>query len=288
MKQGNLFCSQNKYPSSSSMREQVNTTLTNLIRYLDDPALKRTDVIRWGSPVPSFGDISRSKIATLGINPSNREFVDDYGNELRGTYRRFHSLESLGLSCWADVEDKHLDMITDSCQEYFWRNPYDKWFRKLDVVISGTMSSFYNSSPTACHLDLVPYATLCKWNELSKSQHLSLLSIAGDTLGQLLRNSPVRLLILNGKSVVNMFQNVTDVNLEETTMKDWMLPRRKQSGVVGIAYKGVVNKVLGVELQQSIVVLGFNHNLQSSFGVSKKVIASIQHWISHIADEVNL
>src|SRR5712664_1885399 len=172
----------------------MNTVLSGLVKRLDGATLSGTDVIPWGCPIPSFGDLSTSRIATLGLNPSNREFVDDSGYELDGPSRRFHTLSSLGLASWSDVTPHHLQLIVDSCRAYFLRNPYDGWFKKLDHVISGTKVSFYRTSAQACHLDLIPYATARKWAGLTSHQRSSLLALAGDTLGLLLRTSPVRLL----------------------------------------------------------------------------------------------
>ena len=67
----------------------MDTTLSNLLERLAAPGMSSTNVIRWSSPVPSFGDLSRSRVATLGLNPSNREFVDPDGQELSGAERRF-------------------------------------------------------------------------------------------------------------------------------------------------------------------------------------------------------
>ena len=81
---------------------RIHAALATLIDRLDGPAVSKTDVIRWGCPVPSFGDLSSARIATVGLNPSNREFVDGLGNELEGPSRRFHTLKSLGIASWAD------------------------------------------------------------------------------------------------------------------------------------------------------------------------------------------
>lgn len=288
MTQGELFNIQVTYSDDFQISETINATLTTLIERLNDPLLSETNVIKWGCPVPSFGNISHSKVATLGLNPSNREFVDDFGNELDGSYRRFHTLKSLGLDCWSRTEDHHLKLILDSCRAYFSRNPYDRWFKRLDQLISGTNASYYNSSQAACHLDLIPYATSCKWMDLSQQQRSSLLEISGDTLAVLLRDSPVRLLILNGKSVVDQFQCLTNICLQKETMDSWMLPRRSRPGVKGIAYKGLVSEFSGIKLEREILVLGFNHNIQSSFGVTKQVTNAIQRWIGNVANEVNL
>lgn len=264
----------------------MHATLSNLIDRLDKLALSETNVIPWGSPVPSFGDLARSKIATLGLNPSNREFVDVEGNELDGKSRRFHTLKSLDLTRWSDANAGHIRLIMDSCRRYFYRNPYDAWFKTLDHLISGTKASYYNASARACHLDLIPYATECKWTKLTRHQRLSLLAVAGDTLGLLLRDSPVRILILNGNSVVEQFQNIAGIRLEKQEMLDWSLPRRSRPDVMGFAYNGAVRNLAGVKLKREVVVLGFNHNIQSSFGVTTKVKSAIRRWITQIAGEV--
>ena len=261
------------------------TTLTTLIDRLDSSAISGTNVIRWGCPVPSFGDLSSSHVATLGLNPSNREFMDKFGNELQGASRRFHTLHSLGLTSWSDVDARHLRSILESCRAYFLGNPYDRWFKRLDQVISGTQASYYNTSFGACHLDLIPYATAQKWTELTTDQRLSLLAVAGDTLGLLLRDSPVRILILNGRAVVDQFQDIAGIRLERHEMPEWSLPRHSGADVTGVAYRGIVESLSGIELTQELLVLGFNHNLQSSFGVTTEVLDAIRGWIAQAVRE---
>jgi hypothetical protein len=263
----------------------MHTTLTTLINRLESPALSGTEVIRWGCPVPSFGDLSTARVATLGLNPSNREFVDMAGRELRGAHRRFHTLRSLGLSSWVDVNAGHLRMIMDSCSTYFRRNPYDTWFRRLDQLISGTKASYYDVSFGACHLDLIPYATQRKWTELSTRQRSVLLAVAADTLGVLLRDSPVQILILNGRSVVEGFQDLAGISLVRRKMSSWSLRRRSKS-VAGFAYTGVMNSIAGIGLGHKLVVVGFNHNLQSSFGVTTELMRAIRDWVARIASQV--
>jgi len=257
--------------------------LSDLVKRLDDSALTRIGVIPWSAPVPCFGNLPSSQIATLGLNPSNREFVDGVGHELDGPHRRFHTLKSLGLARWSEVTTRHLRLILEACRAYFLRNPYDAWFKTLDQVISGTKASYYEPSTTACHLDLIPYATARKWTELTSRERSSLLALAGDTLGLLLRDSPVRVLILNGSSVAQHLQQIAGIRLDRQRMIDWSLPRRKQSHVVGFAYRGTVRHLAGVTLRREVMVLGFNHNIQSSFGVTTQVRAAIRRWIARVA-----
>lgn len=161
---------------------------------MEDANNASSNVIHWGSPVPFFGDLKTSKIATLGINPSNREFVDNDGNELDGEQRRFHTLKSLGINKWSDIKKHHINLISDSYRKYFYKNPYDRWFRELDDILLGVGASYYCDAVSACHLDLVPYATENKWSGLTNKQRRNLMDLSKDNLGQLLKNSPVRLL----------------------------------------------------------------------------------------------
>lgn len=199
--------------------------------------------------------------------------------ELRGAERRFHTLQSLALDSWLEADARHLSMILDSCRTYFQTNPYDRWFRKLDEVVAGANASFYDESASACHLDLVPYATAEKWTGLRSRERDTLLSITGDTLGQLLRDSQIRVLILNGMSVVRGFEQLAGVQLSSEEVPAWTLPRRRGSGVRGIAFAGRVDRIASTRLNHRLLVLGYNHNLQSSFGVTSRVVHEIRAWI---------
>ena len=260
--------------------------ISMLLDRLGGQALGATGVIPWSCPVPSFGDMMESKVATLGLNPSNREFVDTNGNELDGTSRRFHTLQSLGLERWSDANAQHIRLIEDSCRNYFAKNPYDGWFRGLDNIISGASTSYYGDTAKACHLDLIPYATASKWTELTSRQRSLLLELAGDTLGHLLRDSPIQVLILNGKTVIENLQKVSGTVFHKEAIPTWTLPRQSGDGVPGFAHTGTIRKLAGVKLRHEIHILGYNHNIQSSFGVTNKVKAAIRGWVADKANEV--
>ena len=258
-------------------------TLDHLVRKLDSLAEAQSRVIPWSSPIPAFGNPPRSVVATLGLNPSNKEFVGDDGTELEGHTRRFQTLKSLGLSRWIDAEERHVEQIGESCLTYFERNPYDRWFGKLDRLIAETRVSYYGAKAGACHLDLIPFATSCKWTELNARQRNRLLAAAGNTLGCVLRDSPIKVLILNGRGVVEGFKAVSGARLVAQRMTPWDLGRAGRPSVPGLAYSGVVSEVAGVGLGRPLMVLGFNHNLQSSFGVSREVADRMRAWIGESA-----
>jgi hypothetical protein len=259
--------------------------ISTLVQRLEDPALVDAGVIPWSSPVVSFGDIATAQVATLGLNPSNREFVDGAGNELDGLSRRFHTLGSLGLNTWRDAQPQHLDLIAESCRCYFATNPYDTWFKRLDNLLADLNVSYYSTLFSACHLDLVPFATGEKWTALTRGQRNKLLDGTRDVLGDLLRDSKIQVLILNGNSVVEHFERVASIEFERRTIREWTLPREEGTGVKGIAYSGVVRSVSGTPLHREVRVLGYNHNIQSSFGVTTRVMAAIRRWIAAAARE---
>jgi hypothetical protein len=264
----------------------MHTALSSLLERLDNKALAKAKVIPWSSPIPSFGDLSCSKVATLGLNPSNREFVDLSGKELDGAFRRFHTLKSLGLRKWSDATSSHHKLILESCASYFHQNPYDGWFKGLDKIISGTNASYYDTSTKACHLDLIPYATACKWTELTSEQRVFLLNFAADTLGLLLRDSPVRLLVLNGQTVIDNLQKIAGTAFTHDHIATWTLPRKSGVGVKGVSYRGTIKEIAGVQLNRKIHILGYNHNIQSSFGVTTQVKTAIRNWVSTSAKEI--
>jgi hypothetical protein len=264
----------------------MNGLLSTLISLLGEESLADANVIPWSCPVPAFGDPSRATVASLGLNPSNREFVDGSGRELDGANRRFHTLSSLRLPRWSDATARHLKLIMHSCSAYFTINPYNRWFGRLDYLLSGIGASYYGTSEMACHLDLIPFATTCKWTDLTSRQRSSLFALTGDSLGILIRDSPIRVVVLNGVSVVEQFQTLAGLRLEKKAMSDWSLPRRSRRAVLGYSYRGVVRQLAGVDLKREILTLGFNHNLQSSFGVTIQVASAIRQWVAQASSKV--
>jgi hypothetical protein len=177
-----------------------------------------------------------------------------------------------------------LQLILLSCSGYFRNNPYDRWFKKLDQIVSGTSASFYADLYPACHLDLIPYATSVKWMDLDQKERTALLDATADGLGLLLRDSPVRVVILNGKTVVEQFQYVAAAVLDKKEMPDWSLPRESGRDVAGFAYVGKISQLADVQLNRELLVLGYNHNIQSSFGVTTQAVNAIRDWVAEQTD----
>lgn len=263
-------------------------TLRKLVYLMGSSELVHSEIIEWGCPIPVFGDVEKSSIATLGLNPSNREFMTPGGTELTGSLRRFPSLNSLDIRRWDEINDFQLEEVWKKCTGYFLENPYDGWFRSLDILISGSLSSYYSRLFPACHLDLVPYATHIKWANLTTLQKSTLLEVSGGALGEILKASPITTIILNGRTVVESLARISDVKFETKNIPEWHLPRSNGKFVPGISYTGVIRTISGIDLGRSIMVLGFNHNIQSSFGVTTQVRTSIQKWITTKIQELQI
>ncbi len=256
------------------------SAMTTFIRQLGSGRLADRSLIEWGCPVPFFGEVSTARVATVGINPSNREFVDGSGRELDAASQRLPTLGSLGLESWSQVDAEGVRSIVGACQTYFRGNPYNRWFGVLERILTRSSASFYGGDIVACHLDLVPFATRGKWGDLDAADQDALLNASEGALGALLADSHVSLLVLNGRSVVKYFQAMAHVTLEETRVRQWDLPRASSSDVPGLAYTGWITRFGATDLRQPVQVLGYNHNLQSSFGVTGDVISEIGKWLA--------
>jgi len=149
-------------------------------------------------PVVSFGDLRTAKVATLSINPSNAEFAVK-GQFLHESKRRLATLESLGADDPSTLSDDQVVSVIDQCYRYFGPNAYRKWFNPLDSILQkGLQRSYYDGS--ACHLDLVQWATDPVWGDLSSQQQQRLLDDGAPHLSALLESGQINLVVVNGKA----------------------------------------------------------------------------------------
>ena len=256
-------------------------SIETLIEPLHQLIQKEINVIEWSSPIPVFGDLFNAEIATLGLNPSNLEFVNSDGVELTGKDRRFPTLNSLGIKNWNEASFTEFETVEKSCINYFENNPYDRWFKVLDELLSGVSCSYYKGqSKVACHLDLVPFTTSIKWSSLKSHHQKSLLDFSENFFLEILENSNINTLILNGQTVVDSFCHSTKINLEKNLKPEWSLPRKSGRNIKGYSYFGLIDSIANKALNRQIMILGYNHNLQSSFGVSREVKKFINNWIT--------
>jgi hypothetical protein len=154
-------------------------------------------VVPGSTPVLSFGNASAAAVATLWLNPSRQEFLDRSGRELSGAARRFETLASLGVPDLASASEAILHRVINACNGYFHANPYRRWFDQLEPVLQSVGASYYDGS--ACHLDLVQWATDPVWGKIpDRAVRDRLLAEDAAFLLDQLSTGSFRLLLING------------------------------------------------------------------------------------------
>ena len=163
-------------------------------------------IVEGSTPVIYFGNFRSARVATLGINPSNKEFEENSAL-LKEDRRRLSTLESLGANSLESLTDEQVNQVVRDCDNYFQSpNYYRGWFDQIEAVIKpGLGVSFFDGS--ACHLDLVQWATSNKWGILEPNGKSRLLDEGRNHLLNLLKNSQISLVIVNGKSVWNELES---------------------------------------------------------------------------------
>jgi hypothetical protein len=156
-------------------------------------------VVPGSTPVVSFGDASTAHVATLGINPSFAEFREN-GVELTGHQRRLATHQSLGAADLFAAPSEVIRQVLGDCNAYFKKRAYWSWFSHLERILSSCGASYLNG--TACHLDLVQWATEVPWRELDARIRAQLLEDDLPFLMQQLQANPFKLLLLNGRTAV--------------------------------------------------------------------------------------
>lgn len=219
-------------------------------------------VVAGSTPVISFGDPSRAAAATLGLNPSWIEFLQRDRTPLDDRERRLETMTSLGVEDLSSAPDAVLARIAETCNAYFGRNPYRRWFDQLEPMLRSVGASYYDG--TACHLDLVQWATDRRWGEVPSPARDRLIAADAGFLRSQLRHSPLRFLLINGRGVLDPFLSVTGTEM------------RSVDGVDGAS-------VWQGRLNGATHVIAWSVNVQSSFGVSKRLRADLARRVAELA-----
>jgi hypothetical protein len=154
-------------------------------------------------PVLFFGDLFAAEIATIGLNPSDHEYVDQSGVELTGERRRFETLTSLGGASRSALTDDQCARAVETMRTYYQREErIYSWFRGLFRVLEA-MGYSYRPGQVA-HLEIVQEATRPAWAELERTAPLetkALFASDREFLRWQLRNFMPRAVVCNGRTV---------------------------------------------------------------------------------------
>jgi hypothetical protein len=161
-------------------------------------------------PVLFFGDILTAQVATVGINPSDQEYLSPSGSELDGALRRFQTLKSLGCVDRASLTPEQCERAIRTMQGYFQPGkPVYKWFQPLDRVLRGM--GFHYERGEAVHLDLAQEATRPTWSELKKASPPdaeAMLRADDSFLCWQLEAFPVQAVVCNGRTPLDAVQQL--------------------------------------------------------------------------------
>lgn len=154
-------------------------------------------------PVLFFGDLFTAGVATVGLNPSDQEYLGPGGTELDGVARRFETLTSLGASDRSSLTDEQCERAIQRMRTYYQPGkPIYRWFRALDRV-TRAMGYVYEAGEVA-HLDLAQEATDPTWSKLSQTSPAEFEALRSADLPFLrwqLETFPLHTVICNGRTV---------------------------------------------------------------------------------------
>lgn len=224
-------------------------------------------VVHGSTPVVSFGDATISTTATLGLNPSRIEFLDRNGRELVGDSRRLATHSSLGTDDLVRANADVVAQVVDECNRYFERQPYRFWFDRLEPILKACGTSYYNG--TACHLDLVQWATDPTWSGLGRETQKHLLAQDASFLAEQLRNERLRLLLVNGRGVLETLRRAFRLRLDE------------QPRIAGCAL--VDTRIYTGSMFDRVRIVAWSTNLQSGWGVTNKLKAELATRVADLA-----
>jgi hypothetical protein len=214
-------------------------------------------VVPGSTPVLAFGDVQSARVATIGLNPSRIEFTDEEGNFLEGDRRRLATYRSLGTPDLATAPSKVIEQVLSDCNRYFDRRPYRRWFDHLEPILQACGASYYDA--TACHLDLVQWATDPTWAKLPLAVRGKLITEDASFLNSQLENEGIRLLLINGSGVW----------LQLRAAMGGKLDLEHDETIEGLSYQAT--RLDSGRLLGRICVIAWSTNLQSSFGVTSKL-----------------
>ena len=247
------------------MNYQFNELPDYLVAMVRRPIPLGSSVIPGTTPVVAFGDPRVAKVASLGINPSRNEFLRKSGQLLADSDRRLATIDSLGALDTASLSDQQVAQVVNECARYFQVAPYKRWFDPFDEVLTGGLGVSYYTG-TACHLDLIQWATDPIWGKISSPAAKSeLLSEGADFLAQQLQHENVKLVVVNGATVWKQLAALKLVSFDDVGSLPYGTAQTKNTLRVGHC--------------SGAKFVGWTLNLQSSPGVRHEDRMALATWL---------
>jgi hypothetical protein len=224
-------------------------------------------IVEKSTPVLSFGNPLTSTVATLGINPSSGEFL--YGKDqplLKGKEKRLVDFETLNISKPRELTDEESELVVEGCNNYFKTGNHYKWFLKAEEhILKPAGFTYFSDQASACHLDLVQWATDPVWSGIKEPAiRRNLLKEDKEFLRFQLTNYKFKYVFLNGGTVLKQFDKLKIANLKAVHQVT-----RNSSGGIHEVYRGEAN---------GTIFLGWGINATSD-DANKTGLVELKAWI---------
>lgn len=191
--------------------------------YIKQPIPQNMYTVKQSIPVPFFGNIEKARVATISINPSNQEFEDKYKELLSGVKKRFTDRDILQVKDTDFLNNTQVNLVYNSLINYFYKNPYKRWFNWLDRYAGNILDcSYYNG--TMVHLDIYPWATNPTWTDLNENCKFKALQgykLLKDIL--LSKERAFDYVYINGKTVKQQIETYFKVRIPEYKHDQWYI-----------------------------------------------------------------
>lgn len=180
-------------------------------------------------PILWFGDLnayrrSDLRVVTVGLNPSNIEFLSKRGSTNYDVIHRFPKAASLVRKSRLSSAD--IQIYEDSMNNYFINNLngkptwYRTWFSNNEAALHGLDASYFDSvkyKRIAIHIDLQTPVATNKWSCLTNNQKQVLQNNVGYSFSQLLNHLDPHVIItsMNRDYIKKNFTDNNNIPCEE-------------------------------------------------------------------------
>ena len=172
------------------------------------------EIVVGTTPVISFGDFTKAQVATIGINPSTKEFLRGGRSPklIAAPGKRLEDFESLSITNHLELTEDKAAKVWRGCQDYFHKNPYH-WFNHFAPVLNAVEVSYESGSAT--HLDLTQWATMPVWRSLELRIKSRLLEEDLDFFIWQNSQPNIKLRLINGRTVLDQVKELELFDLIE-------------------------------------------------------------------------
>lgn len=187
------------------MNETLPSQIFERIRGFSDSSIGRSfsnEIRPDATPVPFFGNINDSSVASVSLNPSSKEFPK--------TNRRLVHLSDLRLSedffrTDNTLDDQQVQNVYSGLINYFnTPNWNSEWFQYPELALKRGLQATYlksncsNLLSKACHTDLSPWTTKA-WKNLDKGVQDALILENMQFLNWFLSRENFKIVVLLGR-----------------------------------------------------------------------------------------